>query len=216
MDDNQWLLQMPFRDLLDFDLVVLNGKYLNVSSALWEKLLRRVCRCLHDRFLNHAIQKERAKMARRPYQMPDLHRLYLDYCAKTRSSVVNHSDYVRQYQIVRFLKPASVLECGTGLNTIAIALGLKHNYERNRISGQCASMEEDQRWYEYALCLLPNELGDYVQIVLSQKVEREYKGLLGVCYENVPDNEYQFVFVDGQQEISPVTGRKLLTWILSM
>ena len=199
-----------WRSLLDLDLVLLNSKYPAVASTRSVKLLRNfVVKRVRSSVLHHAIQLDRARAKRQLSHIPELQEIYTDYLQETRSTGVEVSDYVRLYQAVRALKPTAVLECGTGLSTTAIAFGLKHNEEEHGVKGHCVSMEELAEWFEHAKEMLPRQLEDYVEIVLCPRVEKEYNGILGVCYQNVPDQEYQFVFVDGPNENSPITGDKL-------
>ena len=176
---------------------------------MFARLLRRVSARARSRILHSAILRDRARASAHISKIADLDNVYRMYRANTLSAVAGVSDYWRLYLAVRALKPMNVLECGTGLSTTAIGIGLAHNERDYGIKGMCVSMEESQEWYDHATMLLPVNVSRYVEIVLSSTVEKAYKGIKGVCYREVPDMKYDFVFVDGPNEASPLTGEKL-------
>jgi len=194
---------------LDLDLAYLNAKYPGVSSKCSAKLLRTLVGPLRGRVLHHAIRVDRARAARLLSRLPELQRVFIEYNRQSQSARVKVNDYVRLYWAIRNLKPTVVLECGTGLSTTAIGVALKHNHEAHEGSGICISMEESTKWCEHAQKLLPRQIEEYVRIIVSPKVEKEHNGLRGVCYESIPDQRCEFVFVDGPTESSPVTGEEL-------
>lgn len=69
-------------------------------------------------------------------------------------------------------------------------------------------MEEIEKWYEMAAELMPENLKDYVDLVLSPRVEDCYSIFRGVRYKDVPDRPYDFVFVDGPNFEAPSDGHK--------
>ncbi len=57
-------------------------------------------------------------------------------------------------------------------------------------------MGEGTAWFEEGNKLLPRQSDDRVEGVLFSRVEREYCGFCGVCYEGIANKQYDFVFVD--------------------
>ncbi len=123
-------------------------------------------------------------------------RIFEDYFAASASKGVYIAAYDYLYRWVRGRKPEEVLECGTGKSTIAIALAMLENG-----FGRVTSMEEDMHWYDHAVARLPEELEEYVEIILSP-VTRYKIGLenFGFRYKDVPVRPYEMVFIDGPQK----------------
>jgi len=194
---------------LDLDLLLLNSKYPGVSTRRSAKFLRKLVGPLRGYILHHAVRRDRIRAERWLSGVRELEEIYTEYLQQSQFTGVGVNDYTRLYEAIRTCKPSTVLECGTGVSTTAIAAALKHNAEEHGIAGHLISMEEDPRWFEEAKMLLPDHLNNYVEVILSPKVEREHEGLRGVCYQCIPEGHYDFVFVDGPTEHSPATGKKL-------
>ena len=203
------IFRLAIKNLLDLDLYILNSKYPSVSTMKLIKMLRSVIGPIRAYILHEAILIDRARAKKQLYRRPSLLKIHTKYVKQTRSTGVEISDYMRLYKAVRIFKPSLVLECGLGLSTTAIAMALKKNKNDSGKRGLLISMEENSKWYHEAKGLIPPQLTDYINIVLSPKVEREYHGLKGVCYEKRPSHIYDFVFVDGPTEASPITGEPL-------
>lgn len=122
---------------------------------------------------------------------------------------VSYSDYLTLYDEVRRHKPREILECGTGLSTIALAQALRENEVDGHGRGRITSMEDNAAWLENAKARFPAELLPYVEFVLSAKQDAVFKCFRGVGYSGVPDRPYDFVFSDGPDRRSPVNGDKL-------
>jgi len=107
------------------------------------------------------------------------------------------------YKNVRDIKPVEVLECGTGVSTLVIAHALMENEVETGKYGRVTSMEEVREWADMAEKLLPETYRNRVEIVVSPTVEDCYSMFRGVRYRDLPDREYDFVFVDGPKYQSP-------------
>lgn len=118
------------------------------------------------------------------------------YLHRTKSTGCGYIDYWHLYRAVRKFKPREILELGTGASTIVLAHACMENG-----FGRVVSMEESPAWYEHALRLLPAGLP--VEIVLSGIVEDTFSIFRGMRYSNVPEREYEFVFVDGPSYRNP-------------
>lgn len=133
----------------------------------------------------------------------DLWRELTLYTAKTGSTGCNMTDYYILYKQIRKIKPREVLECGTGVSTLVIAHALIENESETGQLGRVTSMEEIAEWANMAEDLLPVIYRKNVEIVVSPTVEDCFSIFRGVRYRDVPQREYDFVFVDGPKYRSP-------------
>ncbi len=163
------------------------------------------------KWLVDAMVARRSRQARRTLEaMPELWALMTQAAAGTAVTGVSYSDYLTLYDQVRTYRPREILECGTGISTVVLAQALRDNAtEDGGAPGRVTSMEDDGDWYRTACERLPGDVADIVDIVHSPKADGFYKCFRGVCYETVPEREYDFVFSDGPDRHSPVNGDKL-------
>ena len=139
----------------------------------------------------------------------ELHETIESVSSRSGSTGCSYSDYWELYTHVRRLMPAYALECGSGISSAAIGLGMKHNLEESGRKGLLISMEEIEGYHAQIVDIFPTRLRDLVDFRLSNRVVKSYGSMQGVCYESVPDYPYEFVFVDGPNHRSPITGEKL-------
>ncbi|MEE8444507.1 MAG: hypothetical protein V3S44_04105 [Alphaproteobacteria bacterium] len=158
-----------------------------------------------------AMVARRSRQARaRLEAMPGLWALMTEVAAGTAVTGASYSDYLTLYEQVRAYRPREILECGTGISTVVLAQALRDNAaEDGGPPGRVTSMEDDADWYRTACERLPDAVAGIVDIVHSPKADGFYKCFRGVCYESVPEREYDFVFSDGPDRHSPVNGDKL-------
>ncbi len=130
--------------------------------------------------------------------------------AGTAVTGASYSDYLTLYEQVRAYRPREILECGTGISTVVLAQALLDNAaEAGGAPGRVTSMEDDADWHRIAGERLPDAVRGVVELVYSPKIDGFYKCFRGVCYREVPDRPYDFVFSDGPDRHSPVNGDKL-------
>ena len=72
--------------------------------------------------------------------------------------------------------------------------------------GGVTSMEEVDKWADMAREIMPEHYRHYVNIVVSETVEDSFSLFRGMRYENVPDLEYDFVFIDGPKYTTKLDG----------
>ena len=65
-------------------------------------------------------------------------------------------------------------------------------------------MEETLEYHEDIKQNFPAELKKFVNFVHSPRVEKKYMFYCGVGYKDIPNYDYEFVFIDGPDNISPV------------
>jgi hypothetical protein len=127
------------------------------------------------------------------------------YLGKTNSTGCNMTDYEELYRQVRRRKPAEVLECGTGVSTLVIAHALLENGQEGR-PGRVTSLEESPEFFETAQRLLPDRYRKVVDLRHSPTVEDRYLMFRGVRYRDIPERDYEFVFIDGPSYVAPSDG----------
>ena len=163
---------------------------------------------LNARFVSKGIYKAMlafnrkralAKMKQHPFLWGELEK----YIEKSGSTGCEFSDYWMLYEYIRKNKPTKILECGTGVSTIAMACALIENEKENGVAGKVISMESIPQWHQQAVSLLPSNLSPYVELVLSEKVEYCHSIFRGVGYKDIPDHDYEFVFIDGPGTSAP-------------
>ena len=128
------------------------------------------------------------------------------YMKLTKSTGVSWSDFWELYKIVREKKPKSILECGPGASTLVMAYALMEN-EKEGFPGKITAMEEIDDYLKMSIKLLPDYLHKYVDFILSPRIDDYYEIFRGVRYRDIPEKEFDFIFVDGPEHYSPVDGQ---------
>ena len=91
-----------------------------------------------------------------------------------------------------------LLECGTGTSTIVLAEALLQLQAKDpSYKPKLISMESMDEWYQMALDLLPKKYNDIVEIRLGKREKFEYAMFRGYCHSNIPDENYDFILLDG-------------------
>lgn len=168
---------------------------------------------LSTRFRVRVLQAVRARRNERSKKALQAHtglwQAMSDYARASNVTGASFSDYWTLYEEVRRWKPVEVLECGTGISTLVLAQALLDNQRDGAPSGRLTSVEDDTTWYALARDALPAGLNGTVELVNIPKTEGLHRIFRGVRYEYLPDRPYDFVFSDGPDRRSPVTGEKL-------
>ena len=126
-----------------------------------------------------------------------------DYIKRSQSTGCSYSDYWVLYHYIRKNKPREILECGTGVSSIAMAYALMENEQKGSPAGRITSMEDVELWHQKAAKIIPDKLKPYVDIIHSPKVEYCHSIFRGVGYQDIPQRAYDFVFVDGPETTAP-------------
>ena len=142
-------------------------------------------------------------------RIPHVKNALREYGRKSEVTGASMSDYLTLYQEVRARNPRETLELGTGVSTVVLAHAVLDNAAEGGALARITSMEEDAEWTAKAKEYLPADVAHAVDIVHSPKVDGVYKIFRGVQYETIPRRAYDFVFSDGPQRTSPVTGDNL-------
>ena len=121
--------------------------------------------------------------------------------AKSDSTGCEYSDYVTLWNNLNQIKPKYILELGSGITSVIIAYYIKTRCVGEKI--KFISMEENEYYYDNINSIFPNYLKQYVSFCLSKRVEQNYDGFSGCHYKDIPNYNYDFIFIDG-----PVDRRK--------
>ena len=109
------------------------------------------------------------------------------------STGVELTDYYFLANYIKKNKINKVLELGTGISTFVIAETLK-KYSKNPI---LVSMESKKKYYNKQKKVFPLSKYNFCKIIYSQRKKYQYSFLTGFGYGNVPDLNYDLVFIDG-------------------
>jgi len=106
-------------------------------------------------------------------------------------------DYVALFETVRRVRPRAVLECGTGRSTWIIAEAMRLAAEADpSYRPELVLMEHDPGWHEKAVAVFPHDRYPFASIHLSPVVVDGFAMIRGNRYRDVPEKDYEFVFVD--------------------
>ena len=101
-------------------------------------------------------------------------------------------------------RPRTVLECGAGTSTVALAYGLYKVHVETGVRGHLVSMEENHEYLNgLVIPNFPKALLEYVEFVESPKSFFRYRAdgsqveYEGICYTDVPKLDYDLIYVDG-------------------
>ena len=139
------------------------------------------------------------------FQQPELARLL----AQTQSSISTGADLTDYFILHRYImvrRPRRILELGSGVTTIIMADALMRIASQNsgEPSGHLETMESIPKYYENARSLCLPHLRTFVSYNFSPQKETQWRGeLWTVGYENLPRGEFDFVFVDGPDLMTP-------------
>lgn len=130
----------------------------------------------------------------------DLWQILGEYCHRSNSTGCSFTDYWQLYSLVRRMRPADILECGTGVSTVVMAAALRDNERQHGEPGRITSMEDRTCWFEHAKDIFPRELEPYVEILFSPQTEYHEGFFCGVGYESIPRRRYDLAFIDGPDD----------------
>lgn len=136
--------------------------------------------------------------------VPGLRKIFDDYKAKTNSTGTKFPTLYRAVKIIQKHRPEILLESGTGLSTIVLAETLRQLKARDSTyHPRIISMESIEKWHGMAVELLPDQYRSFVEIRLGPREKYEYSIFRGYCHTNIPNLDYDFVFLDGPSYSDP-------------
>lgn len=161
------------------------------------KIISHTWNIADSKILNFIRNKINQKAKKKILKLiPDLD----EFINKSKSTGGQYSDYLENYIGILKFKPRYVLECGSGISSYIIASALKHNFINHGVQGKLISMENLKEYYDEINSIIPNDLRDYIEFKLSEKVLKHYFLFRGVGYKEIPEYDYDYVFIDGPEQ----------------
>lgn len=129
-----------------------------------------------------------------------------EYLSKSKSTGCGYIDYWYLYKYVIDKKPVEILECGTGVTTLIMATALSDLEAEGFKAGRVTSMDSQEKYLDMSRELLPESLQKYVDFKCSDLMQDFFSIYRGIRYKDIPNRDYDFVFIDGPDYKSPSDG----------
>ena len=160
------------------------------------KIISRILKIINSKILNFIRDKINQDAKKKILKLiPDL-----DEFVNKSKSKGQYSDYLKNYMNILKFKPLYTLECGSGISSYVIASALKHNFIKHGVKGKLISMENLKEYYDDINSIFPNDLREFIEFKLSEKVLKNYFLFRGVGYKEIPKYDYEYVFIDGPNQ----------------
>jgi len=108
-------------------------------------------------------------------------------------------DLLNVYELVRRLKPRTIMEIGSGCSTLMYAQGLYDNENNDGVApgGRIITLDASEFWLDATMKYVPEHCRPYVEpSVVSSKLT-EYEGQEVSVVEPYPITNIDFLYVDG-------------------
>ena len=136
--------------------------------------------------------------------VPGLQQVLEDYTAKTKSTGTKFPTLYHAVKMIQKKRPRILLESGTGASTIVLAETLRQLKAQDpSYDPRIVSMDSVEDWHSMAIELLPDAYNSFVEIRLGPREKYEYSLFRGYCHSNIPNLDYDFVFLDGPSYSDP-------------
>lgn len=126
----------------------------------------------------------------------ELYRFLSQTRSRSGSTGCEFIDYYTIWENLNKYKPSIILECGSGISTVVFAYYV-HSQKKDGKDIKLISMESEKDWHKQVIEIFPSDLINYVTFKCSKRKETQYNGLLGAHYEEIPNLNYDFIFIDG-------------------
>ncbi|MDC0213239.1 hypothetical protein OAL14_00360 [Gammaproteobacteria bacterium] len=140
-----------------------------------------------------SVQKIRKKY-------PDLYKEICGLIAKSGSTGGEWSDYLVLYEEIRTKKPKRILEMGSGISSLIICFAIEENKKENCDDAKFFSVEENEHYHNQIVGIFPEKYTKLVRFLLCERKQKRYRSTLGSYYEDLPQEDFDFIFVDGPTE----------------
>lgn len=119
-------------------------------------------------------------------------------CQASSSTGCTFHELYLLYSHILSKKPRYVLELGAGVSTVVMGYAAK---KLRQNGGECliVAMEDSPFYYADLQKLIPAELSDCVQLILSPTEDVEVNGFIARRYKEKPQHAYEMVFIDGPE-----------------
>lgn len=150
-------------------------------------------------FINpiYYLRKKREKLSIRKLKEinnGELFKLINELLLRSNSTGCEFSDFYALWQSLNKFRPNCILECGSGISTIIFAY---YSHISNSKEIKIFTVEENEYYYKDLLKKFPEQYKKYVNFLLLERKEKIYKGILGSFYSDLPNKNYDFIYIDG-------------------
>ena len=127
----------------------------------------------------------------------EIYRLTQKLVETSGSTGCSYSDYLNLYSLIKKHKPKDPIEFGSGISSCVIAYALKEIDHSGGEKGYLTTMEESDFYYKDFLKIIPEDLSNYINPILSSRKTKFFDGYFGCFYQSIPEGKYDFVYIDG-------------------
>jgi hypothetical protein len=119
------------------------------------------------------------------------------------------------YKHIMRIRPISVIEYGAGASTVFIAELLRYIHRENGIKGKVVSFEQSEYYCDLLKKNIPNELREYVEIILAPLQLQRFGDYRGLSYKiDKYPNTVDFAYIDGPTRIKGDSNNPIF-WFMS-
>ena len=114
--------------------------------------------------------------------------------------------YVLLHRTILAMRPRTVLELGSGRTTLVLAQALKSARLPGSLGPRLVSVDDDLEWHHQLRDWFPDQVFPFVELLHSPLTEYRHFILSGTIYRDVPELDFDLVFIDGpskQQGLPP-------------
>ena len=174
-------------------------KIIKIINLKTNSLINYFYYTANPKFINpiNYLRKKREKLSIRKLKEinnGELFELINELLLKSNSTGCEFSDFYALWQSINKFKPNCILECGSGISSIIFAY-YSHIFNGKEI--KVYTVEENEYYYKDLLKNFPEQFKKYVDFLLLERKEKIYKGILGSYYSNLPNKNYDFIYIDG-------------------
>ena len=146
-------------------------------------------------FLRQAREGFSVQKLRRKY--PNLYKEICGLIAKSGSTGGEWSDYLTLYEEIRSKKPSKILELGSGVSSLIVCFAIEENYKDTGETADFFSVEENEYYHSQIVDIFPEKYRQKVNFILRERNQKRYQNILGGYYDDLPKEDFDFIFIDG-------------------
>ena len=157
-------------------------------------------------FLRQVREGFSVQKVRRKY--PDLYKEICGLIANSGSTGGEWSDYLTLYEEIRSKKPGKILELGSGISSLVICFAIEENAKDTNKTADFFSVEENEYYHRQIVDIFPEKYRQKVNFLLRDRNQRRYQNILGGYYEDLPKEDFDYIFIDGPTVRTAETAEK--------
>ena len=146
-------------------------------------------------FLRQVREGFSVQQIRRMY--PDLYKEICGLIVNSGSTGGEWSDYLTLYEEIRSKKPNKILELGSGISSLIICFAIEENAKDTGKVADFFSVEENEHYHRQIMDIFPDKHKKRVNFLLCKRDQKRYQNILGGYYKDLPQEDFDFIFIDG-------------------